>query len=552
MALIFISPDCNYRGDAMSITNKLNQIKNAIYGKDVRGAIHDAIKECYDVASVNHDNANMEVKMARGTHNTLNDRLDKSDEIQAQTNAQLSEKERKNKLYIKDYATSGDITDVIDDVLYECKNKGYNLDLSGDWILTKTVDVDFPVLIRNGKIKVPSFASDGTTEHVIFNITSSNVIFSNVYVESDNDQIPRLNIRNNLNTGLASNVVFVKGDNITNLVCRDCSFNKITVGSFSDCKSVYFDNCKSNLTESGLYCYRCVDVKFINSFIECSTQVGSGYYHAFYMIENTDVLLGELNIKSSDDADALSDIFHFYNPSNTASNKGYRSVVSNVNVEGNFARLAQLNLHEDVRFDNIVGTFNTHIIQLNRGARNILVNNSHFTIKNKLATTAIVYSTQFEAENSCRIYNTTFNVVDYVSGGFLDTCNVSYHHCVFRTTKELPVAKSLNSGYLTCHNCTFSTPSNISNMFNGTLGEYNYYSCVFNCVNTALYVSYNFNVNVKMKIINCFFTINRKLFDTSVVNPNTVVINSSGYYNGTGVHYEYLGQPQSNLGTIGQ
>lgn len=76
----------------MSITNKLNQIKNAIYGKEVRGAIHDAIKECYDDASVNHDNANMEVKMARGTHNTLNDRLDNVDEIQAQTNAQLSQK----------------------------------------------------------------------------------------------------------------------------------------------------------------------------------------------------------------------------------------------------------------------------------------------------------------------------------------------------------------------------------------------------------------------------------------------------------------------------
>ena len=75
----------------MSITNKLNQIKNAIYGKEVRGAIHDAIKQVYDDASVNHDNANMEVKMARGTHNTLNDRLDKSDEIQAQTNAQLSD-----------------------------------------------------------------------------------------------------------------------------------------------------------------------------------------------------------------------------------------------------------------------------------------------------------------------------------------------------------------------------------------------------------------------------------------------------------------------------
>ena len=84
----------------MSITNKLNQIKNAIYGKEVRGAIHDAIKECYDDASVNHDNANMEVKMARGTHNTLNDRLNKSDEIQAQTNTQLSHIAT---VYLKDY-----------------------------------------------------------------------------------------------------------------------------------------------------------------------------------------------------------------------------------------------------------------------------------------------------------------------------------------------------------------------------------------------------------------------------------------------------------------
>lgn len=75
----------------MSITNKLNQIKNAIYGKDVRGAIHDAIKQCYDDASVNHDNANMEVKMARGNHNTLNDRLDKSEQKLDETNAHLSQ-----------------------------------------------------------------------------------------------------------------------------------------------------------------------------------------------------------------------------------------------------------------------------------------------------------------------------------------------------------------------------------------------------------------------------------------------------------------------------
>ena len=75
-----------------NITNFLTKIKTAVHGKDVRGAIHDAIKQVYDDASVDHDNANMEVKLARGTHNTLNDRLDNVDEIQAQTNAQLSHK----------------------------------------------------------------------------------------------------------------------------------------------------------------------------------------------------------------------------------------------------------------------------------------------------------------------------------------------------------------------------------------------------------------------------------------------------------------------------
>ena len=93
-----------------NITNYLNKIKTAVYGKDVRGAIHDAIKQVYDDASVNHDNANMEVKMARGTHNTLNDRLDNVDEIQAQTNAQLSDTKKELKYYVtpEDFGAKGD------------------------------------------------------------------------------------------------------------------------------------------------------------------------------------------------------------------------------------------------------------------------------------------------------------------------------------------------------------------------------------------------------------------------------------------------------------
>lgn len=58
----------------MSIQNELDTIKNAVYGKEVRGAIHDGIKKAYDDASVN-GNANMEVEMARGIYKNLSERL---------------------------------------------------------------------------------------------------------------------------------------------------------------------------------------------------------------------------------------------------------------------------------------------------------------------------------------------------------------------------------------------------------------------------------------------------------------------------------------------
>ena len=78
-----------------SIQEHLDKIKNAIFGKDVRQAIHDSIEECYRTAAVDHDNANMEVRRARGTHETLNDRLVENEKNQEKISAQLDTKANK-------------------------------------------------------------------------------------------------------------------------------------------------------------------------------------------------------------------------------------------------------------------------------------------------------------------------------------------------------------------------------------------------------------------------------------------------------------------------
>lgn len=63
-----------------NIVTLLKNIKEAVFGKDVRDSIHDAIKQCYDDAIAN-GHTDMEVVKARGSHDDLNARLnaDKSE-----------------------------------------------------------------------------------------------------------------------------------------------------------------------------------------------------------------------------------------------------------------------------------------------------------------------------------------------------------------------------------------------------------------------------------------------------------------------------------------
>lgn len=75
-----------------NIRELLENVKYAIFGKDVRQSIHDAIEECYNTASIDHDNANMEVKLARGTHKTLNDRIYSNENLISENAKDISRK----------------------------------------------------------------------------------------------------------------------------------------------------------------------------------------------------------------------------------------------------------------------------------------------------------------------------------------------------------------------------------------------------------------------------------------------------------------------------
>lgn len=107
-----------------SIQNYLNQIKSAVFGKDVRQAIHDAIEECYNTASIDHDNANMEVKLARGTHNTLNDRLEANEEKQENFSEQLDTSTQQLKGQINEIAEAGTTMEAVQSKVSEMAEHG--------------------------------------------------------------------------------------------------------------------------------------------------------------------------------------------------------------------------------------------------------------------------------------------------------------------------------------------------------------------------------------------------------------------------------------------
>jgi len=139
----------------MSIQNELNQIKSAVYGADIRDAIHDSIKKTYDDASAN-GNANMEVEMARGTEPTLNDRLGKMDDKDAEVTAQLAQKAKKFWVNVMEHGVKGDGTDETQKIL-----EAYSICAPGGTLyfptppvkyrMTQTFIIDKPIKIKGSK-----------------------------------------------------------------------------------------------------------------------------------------------------------------------------------------------------------------------------------------------------------------------------------------------------------------------------------------------------------------------------------------------------------------
>ena len=146
-----------------NIQNELNNIKTALYGKDVRNSIHDAIKTCYDDASVNNDNANMEVKLARGTHNTLNDRLCEVDEKQNSLSSQLEHIAK----------VTGDLQNDI--------NKYQTIYINSDIYINKQILIpsNKEIVFRNNSKVIANI--DGQSN--VFKIEGSNVKIFNANIE---------------------------------------------------------------------------------------------------------------------------------------------------------------------------------------------------------------------------------------------------------------------------------------------------------------------------------------------------------------------------------
>lgn len=176
----------------MSIQDELKQIKSAVYGADVRDAIHDSIKKTYDDASAN-GNANMEIVMARGTEPTLKDRLGKMDDKDAEVATRLVQTENKLDSRIDNIIATP--TTVSEQEIIDARDGENSL---GANLRNKAENVVLKNQIKNGNFKNPvNFETDwnrgNSSETLITSVTpegqlsvESKVVAATNYLNSKN------------------------------------------------------------------------------------------------------------------------------------------------------------------------------------------------------------------------------------------------------------------------------------------------------------------------------------------------------------------------------
>lgn len=94
------------QNESKSIRESLDTIRYGVKGEDIQGALADGLEIAYDHASIDKNNANMEVKMARGTARTLGDRLNGlNSQVEGTAENLLSKRNINNPITLKDLHT---------------------------------------------------------------------------------------------------------------------------------------------------------------------------------------------------------------------------------------------------------------------------------------------------------------------------------------------------------------------------------------------------------------------------------------------------------------
>lgn len=271
-----------------NIKTYLAQIKKAVYGKDVRSAIYNAIKQCYRDA-IDADNTNMEVVEARGNYSTLNERLQ----------ALAASTSTNNDLTLEEININDVVINLRDGIFYECKEDINSFEVNNtennvnfkSFLVFETGEIKYTNTIQNNIIFTGDNCSSGqlilvknTLYFIEFNYLRSNNLIGKVLCYSEGDT----------------------GDNTTDTEIKDFAGAQDMINiamSYFNARDKYITYGQTNiLSNSGNYDWSKVTVTGADSpdgryrKLDCSALIGL----VVRGIQFSEVLLNETVYKSKD------------------------------------------------------------------------------------------------------------------------------------------------------------------------------------------------------------------------------------------------------------